>query len=70
MEEQGFGVEVVDNPKNRAELEQAFNSFIQTHGRKPNNRLLFYFAGHGHTIKYYGEEMGYIVPANSPNPNR
>ena len=70
LEEQGFGVEVVENPKNRIELEQAFNSFIQTHGRKPNNRLLFYFAGHGHTIKYYGEEMGYIVPANSPNPNR
>ena len=70
LEEQGFGVEVVENPKNRIELEQAFNSFIQTHGRKPNNRLLFYFAGHGHTIKNYGEEMGYIVPASSPNPNR
>ena len=70
LEEQGFGVKVVENPKNRIELEQAFNSFIQTHGRKPNNRLLFYFAGHGHTIKNYGEEMGYIVPASSPNPNR
>lgn len=71
LEEQGFGVEVVENPKNREELEQTFNQFIRKHGRNPENRLLFYFAGHGHTEKTaYGEEMGYIVPTTSPNPNR
>ena len=71
LEEQGFGVEVVENPKNREELEQTFNQFIRKHGRNPENRLLFYFAGHGHTEKTaYGEEMGYIVPTSSPNPNR
>jgi len=31
---------------------------------------LFYFAGHGHTLKKsYGGNVGYIVPADAPLPD-
>lgn len=70
LEKQGFSVMVVMDP-NRRELEDAFHLFITKYGRGKNNRLLIYFAGHGHTLKLaYGEEMGYIVPVDAPNPNR
>jgi formylglycine-generating enzyme required for sulfatase activity len=62
-------VEVVEDAKDYDALDDAFTGFIRRHGRKPENRLLFYFAGHGHTVKNYGEEMGYIIPTSSPNPN-
>jgi len=40
-----------------------------THGVDPENRLLFYFAGHGNTIEMsYGGKLGYIVPADAPLP--
>ncbi len=70
LEKQGFEVMVVKDP-NRRELEDAFHHFITKYGKGKNNRLLIYFAGHGHTIKLeYGEEMGYIVPIDAPNPNQ
>ncbi len=59
---------VMDTDNNQ--LRKAIDDFINNYGYDPDNRLLIYFAGHGHTIKSsYNEEMGYIVPANSPNPN-
>ena len=69
LEEHGFEVKVVKNPKNRNEIKNEFESFISQHGREPGNRLLFYFAGHGHTIDKHGRNFGYIVPANSPKPD-
>ncbi len=70
LEKHGFIVTLVINP-DRYQLFRAFYTFINEHGFKPDNRLLFYFAGHGHTIRLaYGEEMGYIVPTDAPNPNR
>ncbi|MDT7781309.1 MAG: hypothetical protein QOC99_3821 [Acidobacteriota bacterium] len=70
LERQGFLVTVVENPDS-AQLDKAFKTFIDTYGLNVENRLLFYFAGHGHTIKQsYGEEMGYIVPVDAPNPTR
>ena len=70
LEQQGFNVVVVKDP-NRRELTSAFENFINRYGQTPDNRLLFYFSGHGHTLKNaYGEkEMGYIVPMEAPNPN-
>ena len=32
------------------------------------NRLLFYYAGHGHTQERNGRKFGYLVPADAPNP--
>jgi formylglycine-generating enzyme required for sulfatase activity len=70
LELHGFVVTKVENPDS-AQLDKAFKAFIDVHGLGVENRLLFYFAGHGHTIKQsYGEEMGYIVPTDAPNPNR
>lgn len=71
LESHGFRVIVEGNPAHRGDLDRAFDDFINQYGHNPDDRLLFYFAGHGHTIKLaYGGEMGYIVPADAPNPNR
>lgn len=70
LEKQGFQVTVVMNP-NGVQLDNAVRKFIHLHGLNINNRLLFYFAGHGHTMKQsYDEEVGYIVPADAPRPER
>ena len=70
LEAQGFNVVVVQNP-NRRQIDDAFTSFINKYGKGKDNRLLFYFAGHGHTLKpTYGGDMGYIVPVDAPDPNR
>ena len=70
--EQGFNVETVENPDHK-KLERAFDIFIDNYGRAKahvNRRLLFYFSGHGYTHKQsYGQNMGYIVPVDAPNPN-
>ena len=69
LEKQGFQVTVVTDP-DRDGLDKAFRNFIELHGLKPNNRLLFYFAGHGHSAKLgYGGTMGYLVGRDAPNPN-
>ncbi len=70
LEKNGFQVDVVENP-NYIQLDQAIRNFINRHGEHSENRLLFYFAGHGHTEKLATNvEMGYIVPADAPNPHR
>ena len=68
LEKQGFQVKVVMNAK-RTELESAINNFIDEYGYKLENRLLIYYAGHGHTVKTGdGRELGYIVPTDAPLP--
>ena len=70
LEEKDFHVITVINPSFDA-LRNAIEKFIHSYGQQEDNRLLFYFAGHGHTLKLsYGDEMGYFVPVNAPNPNR
>jgi hypothetical protein len=65
----GFIVTVARN-LDRDKLISTLEGFISKFGRNPENRLLIYFAGHGHTIKLATEvEVGYIVPADAPNPN-
>jgi hypothetical protein len=69
LEEQGFTVVTVIDPT-LEELQAAYRDFINKYGLDKDNRLILYFAGHGHTIRAsYGEEMGYIVPVDAPNPN-
>lgn len=66
----GFAVTVVMDP-DRDGLERAFRDFVARHGHDPEGRLLFYFAGHGHTMTLaYGGEMGYLVPKDAPDPNK
>lgn len=70
LEQRGFHVVIIRDPDAQT-LNAAFKNFIDRHGHEKDARLLFYFAGHGHTERLaYGEEMGYIVPVDAPNPNR
>jgi len=70
LEKHGFHV-VVKMDLDHLALAQAFDDFISQYGHDAENRLLFYFAGHGHTVRTnYGEELGYIIPADAPNPNK
>jgi len=69
LQTKGFNVVVVEDPNDK-ELEDAYNNFIDKYGVNTNNRLLFYFAGHGYTMKATdGRMMGYIVPSNAPLPH-
>ncbi len=69
LEQHNFNVVVLEDPK-KQELDNAIGDFIAKYGQGAENRLLFYFAGHGHTINTsYGGKLGYIVPADAPNPH-
>ncbi|MCX6278123.1 MAG: SUMF1/EgtB/PvdO family nonheme iron enzyme [Bacteroidetes bacterium] len=67
LEKFGFLVTVVMNPDNTG-LTNAFNNFIANYGQEKESRLVFYFAGHGYTRNIYGNEIGYLLPVNCPNP--
>lgn len=66
LQQHGFKVTKVNNPSRR-EFDTAVRDFIADYGQDPGNRLLFYFAGHGHTLKtQQGLQLGYFVPADAP----
>lgn len=62
---QGFTVVKVLNPDSRM-LADAFENFIDKYGFDPENRLLFFYSGHGYSRPEV--EKGYIVPADAPSP--
>ena len=68
LEKHGFTVTLKTNLK-KADFDVAFETFIRK-GEGKANRLLFYYAGHGHTEinKQTGEESGYLVMVDSPMP--
>ena len=69
LEKNDFHVVLKEN-LTKSQMNDAFVNFIEKYGQGQNNRLLFYFAGHGHTVKTsYGEILGYVVPVDAPNPN-
>ena len=67
LEKQGFMVQTVLNPTESI-LRDHFEEFIDDYGYEPENRLLFYYAGHGHTQERKGRQFGYLVPADAPDP--
>jgi len=70
LEKHGFVVTTVMDPT-RGDYDQAMRSFISKYGQDQSNRLLFYYAGHGHTIKgAQGPEMGYMIPVDAPLPGK
>ena len=70
LEENGFEVMTIDDPDSE-ELDKIFDQFISIYGRNPENRLLIYFAGHGHSqLQTYGTTMGYLVPTDAPDPQQ
>ena len=59
----GFEVQLETNLNSRA-LQDTLKEFFALKGEQPEARLLFWFAGHGHTER--GE--GFLVPADAPPP--
>ena len=66
---QGFEVSTLQDPT-RDQLDQALRQFVGRYGLREGNRLLVYFAGHGHTDKSGDRKLGYIVPVDAPDPNK
>ena len=68
LEKHGFTVTLKTNLK-KVDFDTAFEAFIRE-GEGKDNRLLFYYAGHGHTEinKQTGEESGYLVMVDSSMP--
>ena len=64
LEKRGFQVTVVDNPTG-SELKSAIEDFFVNYGYKPDNRLVIFFTGHGHTRN---QTKGYLVPVDAPDP--
>jgi hypothetical protein len=65
LEAQGF--QVVKHLDLESEsMKRAFEEFIDAHGYQPENRLLFFFSGHGHT--WDEADQGYLVPTDAPLP--
>ena len=65
LKSQGFKVEKYIDPDS-VKLKSIFENFIDKFGYDKNNRLLFYYSGHGHT-RIAGTK-GYLVPADAPVP--
>ena len=68
---QGFNVETAENLSSR-DFTNRIQQFIDDYGYQPNNRLLIYYAGHGHTLKSTGDgrDLGYVVPVDAPLPSK
>lgn len=70
LEKQGFNV-TLKTDLNRNGFSRAISEFSLKYGKAEDNRLLFYFAGHGYTQKMVtGDELGYLVMANAPLPEK
>jgi len=67
LKSQGFVVEKVLDPNGKT-LERSMSDFIDRYGYDPNNRLLFYYSGHGYTRD--DGDKGYLVPTDAPDPRR
>lgn len=67
LSSQGFTVTKVLNPTS-IELMEAYRQFIAKYGFDGQNRLLFYFSGHGHTR--HDGQRGYLVPTDAPDPQK
>ena len=67
LKAKGFTVDKYIDPT-RDQMFKAFEGFINSYGYIRENRLLFYFSGHGHTFQ--DGRKGYLVPADAPNPEK
>lgn len=51
----------------RDDFIKVFTEFALKHGKDKNNRLLFYYAGHGHTKQLANNtELGYLIMIDTP----
>ncbi len=67
LKKQGFNTVKVINPDSKT-LKKSFNNFIDQYGYNVNDRLLFFYSGHGYSRK--NGKKGYLVPADAPDPRK
>jgi len=67
LRQNGFTVEIVINPDS-TRLYDAYRNFINRYGYDKDNRLLFFFSGHGYS-RMNGKK-GYLVPVDAPDPRK
>lgn len=67
LRKQGFNVWRVSDPTGK-ELVDHFRDFMAEFGHQPNNRLVFFFAGHGYTPP--GSPTSYLVPVDASDPTK
>jgi len=66
----GWDVDLVKNPKGQ-ELNLKLNELIVETAGDSDKGVLVWFSGHGHTQgKADGTPLGYLVPADAPDPDR
>ncbi|MCK4308202.1 caspase family protein [candidate division WOR-3 bacterium] len=65
LKKQGFHIVKILDPTSN-QLSDTFEDFINRYGFDENNRLLFFFSGHGYT-RDQGRK-GYLVPVDAPDP--
>ena len=70
LEKNGFEV-TVQTDLTRSDFQRAVETFALRYGSDPDNRLLFYYAGHGHTeTTTTGDAVGYLVMVDAPHPTQ
>jgi len=68
LENNGFNV-IVKNNLTKMQMITEIDNFLTQYGYEKENRVLIYYAGHGHTLNNNNSLMGYIVPIDAPMPN-
>ncbi len=70
LEKNGFEV-TLKKDLTKGSFNEVFGQFSHKYGKNEDNRLLFYYAGHGHTLKMAtGEDLGYLVMVDAPAPEK
>lgn len=70
LKSQGFNSVTTAMDVTREEFDAALRLFISKYGLRERNRLVIYFAGHGHTERTSDDrDLGYIVMRNAPKPD-
>jgi hypothetical protein len=68
LKKQGFEV-LIHKDLSHDRFQDVLNRFAVDYGGEPDNQLLIYYAGHGHTEKMANEEeLGYLVMVDTPEP--
>lgn len=71
LEKHGFEVTLKLNQTGK-QFRDAFIAFFNQYGGRAKNRLVFYFAGHGHAIDHpykAHRKIGYLVMTDAPHPD-
>jgi uncharacterized caspase-like protein len=55
---------LLDKSATQDAIRAAFMNYADAHKIQPDDRLLVFFAGHGHTVRGKRGEVGFLVPAD------